>query len=665
MHAGRMMGGVVLAAALAACNSLDGKPERLEPGPRLFVPTDTRPAVQALRAPTPIIGGTLALTDDGTVAVVADPERDRISVVNLANRGIQQIALEEGVEPGRVIVDAFDRAHVALRRSGEVLTLDPRSGEVLARRQVCSAPRGLAYRADNDRIEVACASGELVTVRAAGGDGAERVQLADDLRDVVISGDTHLVTRFKSAEVLQLGAGNEMVARISPAKLQISMPKVETVDEGNGVTSTFAVDVVHDMQPHVAYRTAASPNGSIWMLHQLASQNEIAIEDDDEQKTLTESSPYGGDGGGCAGIVQTALTRVSPGQGTETTAVAGLVMAVDMAVSPNGQTLAIVQAGEPDGAAPRATVRFVDEDGSFSDEDPGASPPPFASNGSVVLASAESGPIGGGCMFPVPLGMTGQATSVAYTPNGQVVVQLRDPARVVVANDHGSLTNSGSLLALGEIDLGGESMADTGHDLFHRNTGAGIACASCHAEGGDDGHVWRFSTIGARRTQSVYVGLAGTLPFHWDGDMKDLGTLMEKVFVGRMGGVLQSKKRLEVLENWMFSLHPPTPMVSAKDEAAKRGKELFESSAVGCAGCHNGDALTNNKSYDVGTEHGTKLQVPSLHGVGYRAPFIHSGCAETLAARFDPSCGGGDQHGTTSQLNAGEVDDLVAYLRSL
>jgi mono/diheme cytochrome c family protein len=218
---------------------------------------------------------------------------------------------------------------------------------------------------------------------------------------------------------------------------------------------------------------------------------------------------------------------------------------------------------------------------------------------------------------------------------------------------------------VGEIELGGESMRDTGHDLFHRDSGAGITCAGCHAEGGDDGHVWSFSTIGSRRTQSIYVGLAGTMPFHWDGDMKDLSVLMKKVFVGRMGGVMQSKDRLEVLESWMFSMRPPPAMVASDDAAAMRGKELFESSEVGCTSCHNGDALTNNESYDVGTAHGTKLQVPSLRAVGYRAPFIHSGCATTLAQRFDPACGGGDLHGRTSQLEPGQVDDLVSYLRSL
>ena len=62
---------------------------------------------------------------------------------------------------------------------------------------------------------------------------------------------------------------------------------------------------------------------------------------------------------------------------------------------------------------------------------------------------------------------------------------------------------------------------------------------------------------------------------------------------------------------------------------------------------------------------GGLFEVPSLRGVGLRLPLLHNGCADTLEERFDPACGGGDQHGTTSQLSATEIADLVAYLGSL
>ena len=221
-------------------------------------------------------------------------------------------------------------------------------------------------------------------------------------------------------------------------------------------------------------------------------------------------------------------------------------------------------------------------------------------------------------------------------------MQTREPARDLRSRNCQRFRDLGR----SSIDLGGDSVYDTGHEIFHRDAGAGIACASCHAEGGDDGHVWHSAGVGARRTQSLNVGLEGTAPFHWSGDQADVPALMEEVFVVRMGGVHASPERIDALENWLYELQPLPPHARADDEAALRGKALFEGEAE-CSSCHSGSKFTNNKTVDVGT--GEPLQVPSLVGVGYRAPLIHTGCAATLRDRFDPPCGG-DKHGKTAQL---------------
>lgn len=268
------------------------------------------------------------------------------------------------------------------------------------------------------------------------------------------------------------------------------------------------------------------------------------------------------------------------------------------------------------------------------------------------------------CVGRQSVQLEGPATAVAFVPQlaetgaPWLVVQTREPpALVFVAHPNA---------VLGSVPLGGESVLDTGHELFHRDTGAGIACASCHLEGGDDGHVWNFDPIGPRRTQSLNVGLRGTEPFHWDGDMGGLEQIMSEVFVNRMQGARQTEERVAALANWVFALEPPAPITPATEPATVRGRALFESPEVGCSQCHSGPALTNNESYAVGTtEDGHALQVPSLVGIGHRAPYLHTGCAETLEERFDPSCGGGDQHGRTSHLDAEQIGDLVAYLETL
>ena len=72
--------------------------------------------------------------------------------------------------------------------------------------------------------------------------------------------------------------------------------------------------------------------------------------------------------------------------------------------------------------------------------------------------------------------------------------------------------------------------------MFHLATRNGLACASCHPTGLEDGLTWRFVGLGARRTQSLAGGILDTAPFHWNGDMTSLEHLMHDVFEGRMSG---------------------------------------------------------------------------------------------------------------------------------
>jgi hypothetical protein len=71
--------------------------------------------------------------------------------------------------------------------------------------------------------------------------------------------------------------------------------------------------------------------------------------------------------------------------------------------------------------------------------------------------------------------------------------------------------------------------------------------------------------------------------------------------------------------------------------------------------------LTDNKAYDVGT--GGEFQVPSLIGVGARAPFLHDGCAKTLEDRFGKCAS--DQHGVTAELAPEQIGDVISYLQTL
>src|SRR5687768_5371914 len=100
-------------------------------------------------------------------------------------------------------------------------------------------------------------------------------------------------------------------------------------------------------------------------------------------------------------------------------------------------------------------------------------------------------------------------------------------------------------------------MFDTGHEIFHRVTESNLSCVSCHPDGTDDGHVWQFVGLGPRRTQSLDIGIEGTAPFHWDGDMDDLDVLMTEVLAHRMGGLRQSEARADSFTRWLFEQERP------------------------------------------------------------------------------------------------------------
>jgi hypothetical protein len=632
------------------------------------VPTDTRAPLTAENPPVPITGGTLIVTNDGKFAVAADPDRDRVSVVDIHTLSlVRTIALSPGDEPGRLAQDDKGLVHVALRRGGVVADIDIVAGQVLARRTACAAPRGIAFEPGSRMLRVACANGELVSLPADGGDAVERLMVDSDLRDVLVTQDGLRISRFKHAELLTLPTGATAVAsRTRPIQRNSTFPEAET-----------GALVVDTLEPEVAWRTISDLKGGAFMLHQGARKGEIPLPkpDDSDSETSGEAgsgvtgvggggaftglggSAYGGDGS-CQGVVQAELTHIDASGVPSDSMRFDAVLAVDMAVAPMSGIIAVAQAGQIDPDQPLPTFVQENADGSSSGAIMGPSGGPFGSVMAFEQQSMEDA-ANQPCGFAKNVApVQGQPTALAFAPDDTLIVQSREPAQLSVLRN---FSNSGADQGPLVIDLGGASVYDTGHELFHRNAGAGIACASCHAEGGDDGHTWHFAEVGPRRTQSVNVGLEGTQPFHWSGDQPNVAALMEDVFVQRMGGVHESAARTHSLEGWLFELTPLPAQRAANDRAAMRGKALFEGDAQ-CSTCHNGAKLTDNKTVDVGT--GEPLQVPSLRGVGYRAPLIHNGCAATLKERFDPSCGG-DKHGKTADLSNAQISDLIAYLQTL
>jgi hypothetical protein len=690
------------------------------------------PTTVATVPPPPISGGTLLATHDGTRVIAADPERDSVYVVNLATNAVAStIALTAGDEPGRLVEDGAGRIHVALRSGGALATIDPAKGTILERRAVCAAPRGVAYDSATDLVWVACATGELVGLPAAGGPAAHTFAIERDLRDVIVGNGSLSVTKFRSAEVLRVTSSGAIARRDALPSPQPSF------------------------LPHVAWRTVAGPSGTVVAVHQAESTTSV--------QTQVQGG-YGGGGGSICGGTTGISGSAFAGGGSSS----GPVPLPPPDVPPSGDdsgvfstpsgddasSLGFADDAANDGAAEDAVVpiavgddaaaptfasdastsmvptELASNEGGLPPSLPGI-PTPVSSQGgsSTCLGGSDGGlPPGylsrqssrqGGCvpsgivldvlsalgadgsvLFNLPFpgvlpvdvavspdgstiaavapgnaftsdldtvfafttcGVQQQSTAILATDGtseqpvavtfggNRLIVQVREPSELRIFDTTGGST---------AVALSKASREDTGHDVFHTQAGGMIACASCHPEGREDGHVWILDG-GHRRTPSLQGTIAGTAPYHWPGDEADLDVLVNDVYTIRMSGAMLPDDQRNALTGWVQTVPPPAP--ASTSSASQRGKVLFERADVGCASCHSGSKFTNNQTVDVGT--GGAFQVPPLVGVAWRTPLMHDGCAATIADRFG-ACST-PAHGSIGSLSASDISDLVSYLETL
>jgi hypothetical protein len=565
----------------------------------LLPPLFAEPAVRAERA-VPIVGGTLLVTTDGTTAVAADPDRDRIFLVDLASRSVRSVATEPGDEPGRVVEGPAGTIYVVARRAGAVLAVDLQAASVRQRTSVCAAPRGLAYDGARMRVHVACRSGLLVSIDVASGNVAEQVELEADLRDVIVSGDTRIVTRFRSAELLELDSGGSLRTRLIPPTISGS-------------------------KAAVLFRAIAQPNGTILLAHQLEGEAPLGT---------GFGAYYGGSCFG-GGVVQQAVSVLPAALSQDpavTRALPGLAGPTDFAISQDGTRIALIASGNSWLVKEEQPTLFV----------------------SALLPSGEpeadfSNSPCNGQGAPQARYLAGEPVAVAFDAAGRYVVQSREPAMLELEGDI-------------FINLSDESHFDSGFASFYLNTGGNISCASCHPEGGDDGHTWAFASVGYRRSQSLAGGVSASAPFHWSGDLANFENLFTEVMLGRMAlPVVPPSEHVAALADWLDTIPAEAPADGLDAARVERGRLLFEGEKVACAHCHSGPNFTDGLLHNVGS--GGDFITPSLRGVALRTPLMHDGCAKTLHARFG-ACGG-TQHGDVSELSATELDDLVTFLRSL
>jgi len=609
---------------------------------------DNQPAVA-------IAGGTLAVTPDGTYAAAADPDRDRLFLVKLADLSVAEVAMPEGAELGRVVAGPSNAVLVLGRRSGTLYSVDPISASITREVRVCAAPRGVALDSAAAKVHVACHSGKLLTLDAATLTPERELWLDVDLRDVLVTGSQLLVSRFRSAEVLLLSEAGAIVSRIQP-------------DPMHGCAKATAL-----------YRMALSTDQVLYLSHQTSGLDELG----------THSGGYGNS---CLGSSVTTITSALPlqdvpgweGAPTDPGVSAEATLTE---ISHGGHELDLTTQAPPEGTlspplppsssrrglglVAAVPFRYLAHNQATGPFDMAASsqgdvaqlltgntwadvpanlwrgrlgPAEVNTAGDLTTWSAQYWEMG------TRLRTSGEPVAVAFTPDGKLMIQSREPATLQLEDGR-------------VVELSQESHASAGLAMFHMTAGVGISCASCHPEGSEDGHTWSFPQ-GLRRTQPLNGGVLQRAPFHWNGELESIEALVADVLLNRMGVDQRvSIEQANALASWLDSI-PIVPVEASNDpEAVSRGKALFESAEVGCARCHTGPAYADNRAYDVGT--GMVLFTPTLLGVGTREPLMHDGCAQSLEARFGLCGGEGDRHGVISHLDETQTVDLIAFLKTL
>ncbi len=217
-----------------------------------------------------------------------------------------------------------------------------------------------------------------------------------------------------------------------------------------------------------------------------------------------------------------------------------------------------------------------------------------------------------------------------------------------------------------------------GMEIFYdarRSLDQWYSCASCHVDGGTNAKAmdtWNDGTELSVKTVLPLVGVGRTAPWTWHGWQTDLDESLQNSFTSTMMGRSASDQDIAALRAYLESLEPPSNPFLGPDQlltdSAKRGKQLFESSQVGCADCHAGPMFTDGEIHDVGLgSESDKYQgynTPSLLGLYRKVRFLHDGRAkslETVLSKYHrPEEIGGGQ-----QLSAEELSDLIDYLKSL
>lgn len=257
--------------------------------------------------------------------------------------------------------------------------------------------------------------------------------------------------------------------------------------------------------------------------------------------------------------------------------------------------------------------------------------------------------------FSLPKGPTGVA--IAAAEGIAVVLSEFDGTLSLVPIDD---AGGASPIAIAATPPAADAKLVLGRELFYRTddariTSDGVACSSCHPDGGDDGLSWS-TPEGMRQTLMLAGRVKDSAPYGWT---RNQGTLEEYIHdtSTRLGGGRLPPHETQALAAYVKAL--PKPPHRAAKAAAVRGQAIFLSQ--GCGTCHVGITGTDKQSHAVADD-STSFDTPSLLGVGATGPYFHDGRYATLDDLLGDKT---SRMAHTATLPQEDRDALRAFMESL
>ncbi len=590
----------------------------------------------------------LARERDRLVAYVTNPDRATIHVVDVGSREVVASAEVLGtpeqlqvLNDGRVVVSIGDRSHIEVfeLKEGATKTLERRCA-----RKLSALPFGLATSKDGLTLGVTTSAPATLTLfdvetfatpATVSLPRAPRGVLIDDSGRAFV---THLVGgRMSSLEIAFPERGATSIdMRLRTATQIGTLPDMELQREGTQAYALASVEITikpGGERPPVAGSPAPALRAPVKEKTQRQSHLVVPMVSVDPGSTTRQTRYYYGPPP-LAGVPKQAPTAVLVDADAQR-AMSTRVLAPD-AEEREGEcflprALAFRRASRSLFVACVGLDRVLELDAGSADP----------------MRSPKRS-------YDVPKGPTG--------------IAIADPEQLMLVNSvfDGKLAiislKSGIVDAL-DLDLGTPRIASNiraGREMFFRTgdaniTHEGLACASCHPDGNDDGVTWS-TPEGPRQTPMLRGRLLDTAPYGWSRGERTLDSYVDDT-MSRLGGNGLTPADREALVIYLKSMKAPPPAPASRLAAA--GASIFMSAR--CESCHIGVTGTDRSTHadDVGK---VAIDTPSLRSVAMTAPYFHDARYRSLEELL------ADQKSTMPGIAGLDRDQqvaLAAFLRGL